>query len=127
MKKFFRFFFAKIEPQLINEPETNKLNWKLAKSYWAVMLDVLKNYTPFGAKTEKILPIFKGNFILDNRTPLLDEENLEKLQEYSFVLYRLIRWIVDILNTRKSDILWRHANQRAYVSKFNNNVDNNSN
>ena len=127
MKKFFRFFFAKIEPQLINEPETNKLSWKLAKSYWAVMLDVLKNNTPFGAKTEKILPIFKGNFILDNRTPLLDEENLEKLQEYSFVLYRLIRWIVDILNTRKSDILWRLANQRAYVSKFNNNINNNSN
>ena len=116
MKKFFRFFFAKIEPQLINEPETNKLSWKLAKSYWAVMLDVLKNYTPFGA-----------NFILENLSPFLAEDKVEALQEYSFVLFRLIKFIVDTLNTRKSDILWRHANQRAYVSKFNNNINNNSN
>ena len=111
------FYFAKVDPKLINEPETNKLYWKLAKSHWAGIPEILRNYTPFGAKPEKISPIFKGNFILDNLTPLLAEDKLEELQSYSFVLYRLIKWIVDILNTRKSDILWRHANQRAAIKK----------
>ena len=109
------FYFAKIDPNLINEPETNKLSWKLAKSHWAGILDIFKSYTPFGAKPEKISPIFKGNFILENLTPFLAEDKLEELQQYSFVLYRLIKFIVDILNTRKSDILWRHANQRAAI------------
>ena len=111
------FYFAKVDPKTINEPETNKLYWKLAKSHWVEILDVIKSYTPFGAKPEKISPIFKGNFILDNLTPLLAEEKLEELQGYSFVLYRLIKYIVDILNTRKSDILWRHANQRAKIKQ----------
>ena len=111
------FYFAKVDPKLINEPETNKLYWKLAKSQWAGIPEILKNYTPFGAKPEKISPIYKGNFILDNLTPLLAEDKLEELQGYSFVLYRLIKFIVDILNTRKSDILWRHANQRAAIKK----------
>ena len=111
------FYFAKVEPQLINEPETNKLYWKIAKSHWAEIPEILKNYTPFGAKPEKISQIFKGNFILDNLTPFLAEDKLEELQGYSFVLYRLIKYIVDILNTRKSDILWRHANQRAAIKK----------
>ena len=111
------FYFAKVDPQLINEPETNKLYWKLAKSHWAGIPEILRNYTPFGAKPEKISPIFKGNFILDNLTPLIAEDKIEELQGYSFVLYRLIKFIVDILNTRKSDILWRHANQRAAIKK----------
>jgi len=111
------FYFAKVDPQLINEPETNKLYWKLAKTQWAGIIDVLRNYTPFGAKPEKISPIFKGNFILDNLTPILAEDKIEELQGYSFVLYRLIKFIIDILNTRKSDILWRHANQRAAIKR----------
>ena len=111
------FYFAKVDPKTINEPETNKLYWKFAKSHWVEIIDVIRSYTPFGAKPEKISPIFKGNFILDNLTPLLAEEKVEELQGYSFVLYRLIKFIVDILNTRKSDILWRHANQRAAIKK----------
>ena len=111
------FYFAKVDPKLINEPETNKLCWKLAKTQWQGIIDVLRTYTPFGAKPEKISPIFKGNFILDNLTPMLAEDKLEELQTYSFVLYRLIKFLVDILNTRKSDILWRHANQRAAIKK----------
>ena len=111
------FYFAKIDPKLINEPETNKLYWKLAKSQWSGIMDVLRSYTPFGAKPEKISPIYKGNFILDNLTPMIAEDKLEELQGYSFVLYRLIKFIIDILNTRKSDILWRHANQRAAIKR----------
>ena len=32
------FYFAKTEPNLINEPETNKLYWKYAKAHWVGIL-----------------------------------------------------------------------------------------
>ena len=35
------FYFAKTEPNLINEPETNKLYWKLAKTQWAGIIPPL--------------------------------------------------------------------------------------
>ena len=113
------FYFAKTEPNLINEPETNKLYWKFAKAHWVGIFETLRNYTPLGAKPEKISPIFKGNFILENLNPFLAEDKIEALQEYSFTLYRLIKFVVDSLNTRKSDILWRHANQRAAIKNRN--------
>ena len=119
------FYFAKTEPNLINEPETNKLYWKFAKAHWVSIFENLRNYTPLGAKPEKISPIFKGNFILENLNPFLAEDKVEALQEYSFVLYRLIKYIVDTLNTRKSDILWRHANQRAAIKNRNEIIKNN--
>ena len=119
------FYFAKTEPNLINEPETNKLYWKFAKVHWVSIFENLRNYTPLGAKPEKISPIFKGNFILENLNPFLAEDKVEALQEYSFVLYRLIKYIVDTLNTRKSDILWRHANQRAAIKNRNEIIKNN--
>ena len=113
------FYFAKTEPNLINEPETNKLYWKFAKAHWVGIFETLRNYTPLGAKPEKISPIFKGNFILENLTPFLAEDKIEELKEYSFVLLRLIKFVVDSLNTRKSDILWRHANQREAIKNRN--------
>ena len=113
------FYFAKTEPNLINEPETNKLYWKFAKAHWVGIFETLRNYTPLGAKPEKISPIFKGNFILENLNPFLAEDKIEALQEYSFTLYRLIKFVVDSLNTRKSDILWRHANQREAIKNRN--------
>ena len=119
------FYFAKTEPNLINEPETNKLYWKFAKAHWVGIFETLRNYTPLGAKPEKISPIFKGNFILENLNQFLAEDKIEALQEYSFVLYRLIKFIVDSLNTRKSDILWRHANQRAAIKNRNEIIKNN--
>ena len=119
------FYFAKTEPNLINEPETNKLYWKNAKAHWVGIFETLRNYTPLGAKPEKISPIFKGNFILENLTPFLAEDKVEALQEYSFVLFRLIKFIIDTLNTRKSDILWRHASQREAIKKRNEIIKNN--
>ena len=118
-------YFAKTEPKLINEPETNKLYWKFAKAHWIGIFETLHNYTPLGAKPEKISPIFKGNFILENLNPFLAENKVEVLQEYSFVLYRLIKYIIDTLNTRKSDILWRHTNQREAIKKRNEIIKNN--
>ena len=119
------FYFAKTEPNLINEPETNKLYWKFAKAHWVGIFETLRNYTPLGAKPEKISPIFKGNFILENLNPFLAEDKVEALQEYSFVLYRLIKFIVDTLKTRKSDILWRHASQREAIKNRNEIIKNN--
>ena len=119
------FYFAKTEPNLINEPETNKLYWKFAKAHWVGIFETLRSYTPLGAKPEKISPIFKGNLILENLSPFLAEDKVEALQEYSFVLYRLIKFVVDTLNTRKSDIIWRHANQRQQIKARNEIIKNN--
>ena len=119
------FYFAKTEPNLINEPETNKLYWKFAKAHWVAIFDTLKNYTPLGPKPEKISPIFKGNFIVNNLSPFLAEDKIEELQKYSFVLYRLIKYVVDVLTVRKQDILWRHKNQREAIKTRNEIIKNN--
>ena len=62
---------------------------------------------------------------MENLNPFLAENKVEVLQEYSFVLYRLIKFIIDTLNTRKSDILWRHTNQREAIKKRNEIIKNN--
>ena len=119
------FYFAKVEPKEINEPETNKLYWKFAKTKWVGIFEALKSYTPLGPKPETISPVFKGNFILDNLSPLIEEDKIEELQEYSFVLYRLIKFVVETLKARKSDIIWRHTNQRAAIKARNEIIKNN--
>ena len=86
------FYFCHIEPQLINEDETNKLSWKKAREHWVGLFDILKDYTPLGAKPDNVLSIFKGNKILENLEPL---------------------------KVRKSDILFRHADQRNKIKERN--------
>jgi len=113
------FYFAHIEPQLINEEETNKLSWKKAREHWMGLFDILKDYTPLGAKPDNVLSIFKGNKILENLEPFLTEENVEPLKEYSYTLFRLLTYVVEILKVRKSDILFRHADQRNKIKERN--------
>ena len=113
------FYFCHIEPQLINEDETNKLSWKKAREHWVGLFDILKDYTPLGAKPDNVLSIFKGNKILENLEPFLTEENVEPLKEYSYTLFRLLTYVVDTLKVRKSDILFRHADQRNKIKERN--------
>ena len=112
-------YFAHIEPKEINEPETNKLSWKLARKHWVSIFDIFKEYTPLGAKPDQVLSIFKGNVILANLEPFTTEEKIEEIKEYSFALTRLIQYVVDILKVRKEDILQRHADQRAAIKNRN--------
>ena len=35
-------YFAHVEPKEINEPETNKLCWKLARKHWVPIFEIFK-------------------------------------------------------------------------------------
>ena len=109
------FYFCKLEPNVINEDETNKLSWKKAKNEWEKTFEILKNYNPLGPKPDKLQKIFKGNIILGNLEPFLGEEMVEGVKEFSYVFYLLIKYIVDVLRVRRSDILYRHKTQRAAI------------
>ena len=112
-------YFAHVEPKEINEPETNKLCWKLARKHWVPIFETFKEYTPLGAKPDQVLSVFKGNIILANLEPFITEEKLEEMKEYSFALTRLLQYVVDILKVRKEDILQRHSDQRAAIKNRN--------
>ena len=112
-------YFAHVEPKEINEPETNKLCWKLARKHWVPIFEIFKEYTPLGAKPDQVLSVFKGNIILANLEPFITEEKLEEMKEYSFALTRLLQYVVDILKVRKEDILQRHSDQRAAIKNRN--------
>ena len=112
-------YFAHVEPKEINEPETNKLCWKLARKHWVPIFEIFKVYTPLGAKPDQVLSVFKGNVILANLEPFITEEKLEEMKEYSFALTRLLQYVVDILKVRKEDILQRHSDQRAAIKNRN--------
>ena len=112
-------YFAHVEPKEINEPETNKLCWKLARKHWVPIFEIFKVYTPLGAKPDQVLSVFKGNIILANLEPFITEEKLEEMKEYSFALTRLLQYVVDILKVRKEDILQRHSDQRAAIKNRN--------
>ena len=112
-------YFAHVEPKEINEPETNKLCWKLARKHWVPIFEIFKEYTPLGAKPDQVLSVFKGNVILANLEPFIAEEKLEEMKEYSFALTRLLQYVVDILKVRKEDILQRHSDQRAAIKNRN--------
>ena len=112
-------YFAHVEPKEINEPETNKLCWKLARKHWVPIFEIFKEYTPLGAKPDQVLSVFKGNIILANLEPFITEEKLEEMKEYSFALTRLLQYVVDILKVRKEDILQRHSDKRAAIKNRN--------
>ena len=113
------FYFCRIEPKDINEPETNKLSWKRARTKWPEILEYCKNYQALGAKPGKIESIFKGNIILDKLTPFTTEEKIEEISKYSFTLTRLLTYIVHILKVRKDDIIYRHTEQRQRIKERN--------
>ena len=80
---------------------------------------MLRAYTPLRPKPGKILSVFKGNVILEKLLPFMEEAELEKVTEYSFVLARLLEYVVEILKVRKADIITRHSDQRRRIKERN--------
>ena len=112
-------YFAQVEPSEINFSETNALCWRMARKKWKDIFEVLRAYTPLGPKPGKILSVFKGNVILEKLLPFMEEAEMEKITEYSFVLARLLEYVVEILKVRKSDIITRHTDQRRRIKERN--------
>ncbi len=118
-------YFARVEPQEINFPETNALSWKLARTKWSAIFDILKDYNPLGPKPGKVLSIFKGNIILNKLLPYMEEEKYEEIKTYSYALSRLLEYVVSILKVRKDDIILRHTEQKEKIKERNEIIKNN--
>jgi len=87
----------------INEENTNKLDWKKARKFWDIsVIDKLIAYKPFGPKSKP------SSFAMGNRLlPIFESINKEDLKAYSFVLLRLLEFIILLLKVRRDDILRR--------------------
>ena len=118
-------YFARVEPQEINLPETNALSWKLARTKWSAIFDILKDYNPLGPKPGKVLSIFKGNIILNKLLPYMEEAKYEEIKTYSYALSRLLDYVVSILKVRKDDIILRHTEQKEKIKERNEIIKNN--
>lgn len=72
----------------INYPETNKLNWKVARKYWTPeILKHVEKYQIYGPKPDNHdNKLIKLNRLIN----VLSEFEEEKVREYSFVMSRLL-------------------------------------
>ena len=52
-------YFAHIDPLIINEKETNKLEWKKARKEWRNIFPYILSYNPIGPKHEEMKGIYK--------------------------------------------------------------------
>lgn len=120
-------YFVKTEPVLINEPMTNKLQWKTAKKEWKTFLTKLQEFQPRGPKPDEVNPIFKLNKIKANLESVLEKK--EEVKEYSFSLYQLVDYVLLLIKIRYDDIIQRFTcvsekkEEREKVLKQNAEID----
>lgn len=106
MIKFSRFFqsffyFLGYSREEVCEEGTNKLFWKIAKNKLNDgIFERMKNYTHTGPKDKEYKKYQLLNFIEKN----IDGVNVEDIEQYSFVLSRLYKWMTTNIEMRKEDI-----------------------
>lgn len=117
-------YFINIDNLSINEENTNRLEWKKAKQFWNLkILEMLRDYSPLGAKPEKIkCPYSYGNRILYNLEML--NSRREEIRNESFVLDRLLEFLLLILKIRRDDILIRRDEITELMDKRNTAIQN---
>jgi hypothetical protein len=97
-------YFIGFANKEINEENTNKLEWKMARKFWNVhVLEKLRDYNPFGPKPGKLPSYAMGNRLIH----ILETINKEELKNSSFVMARLLDFIQLVLKVRKDDIIRR--------------------
>lgn len=102
-QRFFQslFYFLGHTREDICELGTNKLFWKIAKSKLNDgIFENMKKYTPLGSKDGEYKRYQLINFIEKN----ISEITIEEIEQYSFVLSRLFRWLTTTIEMRKDDI-----------------------
>ena len=99
-------YFAHANPYEINEPETNKLDWKRARNCWRNIFPYINSYNPIGPKNEEFKPIYKLNRIKENLESGLS--NRDEVKNYSFTLLQLVDYILLIIKIRYDDIVARY-------------------
>jgi hypothetical protein len=79
-------YFVGLDPKAINFESTNKLNWKVARSFWNLeVLKKVEKYNPYGGKEKHDNPLTKLNRLIQ----IFGEVDEEKVREYSYPLSRL--------------------------------------
>lgn len=97
-------YFVGYHNKEINEENTNKLEWKKARKIWNNhVLEKLRDYNPFGPKSGKLPSYQMGNRVIQ----ILETINKEDLRNSSFVLSRLLDFLLLIIKVRKDDIIRR--------------------
>jgi hypothetical protein len=107
------FYFAQAEPTLINEPETNRIQWSIARTFWKYVFDYISKYNPRGPKPDRIRNIHKLNKIKENLEFAIAKR--EEVKEYSYSLLLLVDYVLMLIKIRHDDIVQR----REKIMKYN--------
>lgn len=98
------FYFLGCNREDICEEGTNKLFWKKAQNRVGQWLsENMGEYTHSGPKEKEFKKYQKINFIEKN----IDGINIEDIEQYSFPLSRLFKWLTTKIEMRKDDIIRR--------------------
>jgi len=106
-------YFIGVKNRDINEENTNKLEWKKAKKFWNIkVLEKLRDYSPIGPKPGKVNPYSYINRIINNLENFSTRR--EEIRAESFVLDRLLEFMLLTLKIRRDDII----NRREEISEL---------
>ena len=98
------FYLLKYDREMICEPETNKLDFKLAKrQIHGELFRRMGEFTPFGPKDDEFKEYQKLSFLKRN----LEGIDEEKVEEYSVVLVKLLRWLNYAIELTCDDVVDR--------------------
>lgn len=106
------FYFAQAEPVLINEPETNKIEWTRARKYWHDVFPYIYNYNPRGAKPDRLRSIHKLNKIKENLELAIAKR--DEVKSYSYTLLLLVDYVLLLIKIRYDDIVQRNEEVTAF-------------
>lgn len=95
------FYLLRFERSLICERDTNKLDFKNAKSFITEELfEKMSRYNPLGQRESEYKEYQKINFL----KKLIESVEEEKVDEYSVILGRVHRWVTTALELRVEDV-----------------------
>lgn len=104
--RFFQslFYFLGQTREEICEEGTNKLFWKIAKNKLNDgIFETMEKYSPVGPKDAEFKRYQLLNFIEKN----IEGITIEDIEQYSYVLSRLFKWLTTSIEMRKDDIIKR--------------------
>lgn len=95
------FYFLGYTREEICEEGTNRFFWKLSRNKLNDgLFERMKKYTHIGPKNKEYKKYQLLNFIEKN----IEGINIEDIENYSFVLSRLYKWLTNYIEMRKEDI-----------------------
>ena len=97
---------------MINEPETNKIEWTRARKYWHDVFPYIYNYNPRGAKPDRLRNIHKLNKIKENLELAIAKR--DEVKSYSYTLLLLVDYVLLLIKIRYDDIVQRNEEVTAF-------------